>query len=299
MEKGVIRFEANVSVRPAGSDVLGTRTEIKNLNSFRAMERAVAYEVNRQSQVIDGGGQVIQETVGWDESSGETVSQRGKEEAHDYRYFPEPDLPPLHLEPTWIEEIRSILPELPHEKLQRFTTEYHLTPYTASVLTAERDVADFFERAMLSTTDIPAIKIANWLSSDFFGLLNETGISIDQSKVTPEMLAELVHLVETGEINASSGKVVLERMFETGEHATSIVEKEGLRQITDPKLIHQYVEDVLNSHPDQLHQYLEGKHTIQQWFFGQVMRATGGRADPAIVRKKLIKCLKDLEESRH
>jgi aspartyl-tRNA(Asn)/glutamyl-tRNA(Gln) amidotransferase subunit B len=299
MEKGVIRFEANVSVRPAGSDVLGTRTEIKNLNSFRAMERAVAYEVNRQSQVIDGGGQVIQETVGWDESSGETVSQRGKEEAHDYRYFPEPDLPPLHLEPTWIEEIRSSLPELPHEKLQRFTTEYHLTPYTASVLTTERDVADFFERAMLSTTDIPAIKIANWLSSDFFGLLNETGISIDQSKVTPEMLAELVHLVETGEINASSGKVVLERMFETGEHATSIVEKEGLRQITEPKLIHQYVEDVLNSHPDQLHQYLEGKHTIQQWFFGQVMRATGGRADPAIVRKKLIKCLKDLEESRH
>jgi len=296
MEKGVIRFEANVSVRPADSDVLGTRTEIKNLNSFRAMERAVAYEVQRQSQLIARGEKVIQETVGWDEAAGVTVSQRGKEEAHDYRYFPEPDLPPLQLDPSWVEEIRNSLPELPYQKVKRFVTQYQLTRYLARVLTAEREVADYFENAVLSAAEIPAIKIANWLSSDFFGLLNEKGIKIDQSTVSPENLAELVHLVEVGEINASSGKMVLEHMFESGDSAASIVEKHGLKQITDSDLIHQVVKEILDSHPEQVQQYLEGKHTIQQWFFGQAMRAMGGKADPSLLRPILRQSLQNLEK---
>ncbi len=296
MEKGVIRFEANVSVRPIGSDVFGIRTEIKNLNSFRAMEHALAYEVDRQSQLTARGGHVIQETVGWDEASGMTVSQRGKEEAHDYRYFPEPDLPPLHVDTSWVEEIRRSLPELPHTKMKRFITQYHLTPYTASVLIAEREVADYFEKAVSSTPEIPANKIANWLSSDLFGLLNEAGISIDQSKVSPENLAELVRLVEDGEINARSGKMVLEHMFHSGEQAASIVEKRGLKQITDPAMIRQFVREVLSSHPEQLQQYLDGKQSLQQWFFGQVMRAMDGQADPSLLQTILNEALQDIEK---
>ena len=296
MEKGVIRFEANVSVRPIGSDVFGIRTEIKNLNSFRAMEHALAYEVDRQSRLTARGEQVIQETVGWDEASGITVSQRGKEEAHDYRYFPEPDLPPLYEDPVWVEEIRESLPELPHTKMKRFITQYHLTPYIANVLIAERDVADYFESAVSSAPDISASKIANWLSSDFFGLLNEAGISIDQSKVSPENLAELVRLVEDGEINAGSGKMVLEHMFHSGEQATSIVEKRGLKQITDPAMIHQFVREVLSSHPEQLQQYLDGKQSLQQWFFGQAMQAMGGQADPSLLQPILNEALQDIEK---
>jgi aspartyl-tRNA(Asn)/glutamyl-tRNA(Gln) amidotransferase subunit B len=297
MEKGVMRFEANVSVRPADAKILGTRTEIKNLNSFRSMIRAVAYEVERQTQVISEGGQVTQETLGWDESSGTTFSQRGKEEAHDYRYFPEPDLPPLHLDPSWIDEIRSLLPELPHEKTIRFTADYDLTPYTASVLTAERYVADYFEEAVSYAPEIAASKLANWLSSNLFGLLNEAGITLEHCKISAEHFAELVRLVETGDINASSGKAVLERMFASGDQAVSIVEKQALRQITDPELIRNFVQEVLDSHPEQVRQYLEGKHTIQQWFFGQVMRIAGGKADPSLLQPILIQALQDMEES--
>ena len=299
MEKGVIRFEANVSVRPTGSEELGTRTEIKNLNSFRSMVRALEYEVKRQSQVIEDGGQVIQETVGWDENLGVTVSQRGKEEAHDYRYFPEPDLPPLHLDRTWIDEIRESLPELPHDKMKRFITEYNLTPYTASVLVAEQDVADYYESSIVAAPEISPSKIANWLSSDFFGLLNDEGITIDQSKIEPENFAELVALVETGEINASSGKTVLEQMFRSGELASSIVEKRGLTQITDPEIIRNFVEQVLNAHPDQINQYIEGKRSIEHWFFGQVMRATGGKAAPSLLRPILSDALQKLMKSHH
>jgi aspartyl-tRNA(Asn)/glutamyl-tRNA(Gln) amidotransferase subunit B len=296
MEKGVIRFEANVSVRPAGSEALGIRTEIKNLNSFRAMIRALEYEVKRQSQVIEQGGQVLQETVGWDEDLGVTVSQRGKEEAHDYRYFPEPDLPPLHLDRTWIEDIRAALPELPIDKKKRFTTDYNLSPYTASVLTSEHIVADYFEKSIQAAPTISPSKIANWLSSDFFGLLNEEGITIDQSKIVPENFAELVTLVESGEINASSGKTVLVQMFRSGETASFIVEKRGLKQISDPEILRDVVKQILNEHPDQVVQYIEGKRSINQWFFGQAMRATGGKADPSLLRTILNEALQKLDE---
>jgi aspartyl-tRNA(Asn)/glutamyl-tRNA(Gln) amidotransferase subunit B len=296
MEKGVIRFEANVSVRPTGSGELGIRTEIKNLNSFRAMIRALEYEVKRQSQIIEAGGQVLQETVGWDEDLGVTVSQRGKEEAHDYRYFPEPDLPPLHLDHSWIEDIKAALPELPHVKRDRFKEDYQLSPYTAGVLTAEKQVADFFEQAVAASPTILPKNIANWISVDFFSLLNEANINIEQSQISPTNLAELVALVESGKINARSGKTVLVQMFRSGESASSIVEKRDLNQISDPEIIRDFVKQILNEHPDQVVQYIKGKRTIDQWFFGQVMRATGGKADPSLLRSILNKALQKLDE---
>jgi len=295
MEKGVIRFEANVSVRPIGSIILGTRTEIKNLNSFRSMVRAVAYEVERQSRMIASGKEVLQETVGWDETSGMTVTQRSKEEAHDYRYFAEPDLPPLEIDPTWIKKIRLDLPELPHEKKERFCSEYNLTSYTASVLTAEQSVADYYEKAVSSLPEIPPHKIANWISSDLFGLLNEAGMSIDESKVSPENLAELVGMVETGEINAHSGKIALHQMFKSGVGAAYFVEKQGLRQINNDEMILHFVEEVFISHPEQVKQYLEGKHTLREWFFGQVMRTSKGKANPSLLQSILNQALQNLE----
>ncbi|NIM92986.1 MAG: Asp-tRNA(Asn)/Glu-tRNA(Gln) amidotransferase subunit GatB [Anaerolineales bacterium] len=297
MEKGVIRFEANVSVRPKGSKDLGTRTEIKNLNSFRAMLRALEYEVNRQSMILTEGGQVLQETVGWDEARSITVSQRGKEEAHDYRYFAEPDLPPLHIDPSWVEAIKASLPELPYEKRKRFIKEYSFSPYLAGVLTAEREVADFFEEAVNAKPKVHPQKLANWLSSDLFGLLNEANININESKVSPESFAALVLMVEENKINASSGKVVLAEMVESGGSPADIVDERELGQITDPDVIDRIVIDVLDANPVQRSQYLEGKHALSQWFFGQVMRATGGRADPSIIRQVLDEHLKGLEES--
>jgi len=183
--------------------------------------------------------------------------------------------------------------------MKRFITEYNLTPYTASVLVAEQDVADYYESSSVAAPEISPSKIANWLSSDFFGLLNDEGITIDQSKIEPENFAELVALVETVEINASSGKTVLEQMFRSGELASSIVEKRGLTQITDPEIIRNFVEQILNAHPDQINQYIEGKRSIEHWFFGQVMRATGGKAAPSHLRPILSDALQKLMKSHH
>ncbi|HEY46407.1 MAG TPA: Asp-tRNA(Asn)/Glu-tRNA(Gln) amidotransferase subunit GatB [Anaerolineae bacterium] len=297
MEKGAVRFEANISLRPLGTEGLGTRTEVKNLNSFRAMVKALDYEIERQDQILAGGGEVKQETVGWDEVRGVTVSQRGKEEAHDYRYFPEPDLPPLHIDPAWIDRIRIELPELPSEKKARFVSEYHLTPYTADLLVEERAVADYFEVAVAHDPDTSPTKIANWLTGEYFSLLNLAGVEIDQSKVSPQSFAELVAMVEREDINATSGKEVLEVIFETGDSPIEIVESRGLAQLNDPQAIMDLVNQVLAENPKQVEQYLAGKTTISQWLFGQVMRAAGGRANPALLRTNLEQALKILEES--
>jgi aspartyl-tRNA(Asn)/glutamyl-tRNA(Gln) amidotransferase subunit B len=299
MEKGVIRFEANVSIRPKDSQDFGTRTEIKNLNSFRGMSRALAYEVERQIQILTSGEQVKQETVGWDEARGITFSQRGKEEAHDYRYFPEPDLPPLYIDPAWVERVRQELPELPDAKRSRFMTEYNLSPYIIDLLTAERSVADFFETAVASSSDASAEKISNWLTGDLYNLINQAGIEILQSKVTPQTLAELVSMVERGDINATSGKSVLAELFESGGTPGEIVERNGLTQLNDPKIISSLVSQVLEENPQQVELYLKGKTTISQWLFGQVMQATGGRANPTLVRNSLDTALQGLEENRH
>jgi aspartyl-tRNA(Asn)/glutamyl-tRNA(Gln) amidotransferase subunit B len=298
MEKGVMRFEANVSVRPIGSDTLGTRTEIKNLNSFRAMIRAISFEVDRQSHLLSVGEQVLQETVGWDEASSTTVSQRGKEEAHDYRYFPEPDLPPLQIEREWIEEIRSKLPELPQDRRDRLIREYDLTPYTAGVLTADRKTADFFEASLSTDSKANPQQIANWLSGELFSLLNEKNLSIDQLIITPESFTNLISRIDSGEISASSGKVVLNEMFTSDRSVSEIIDETGLRQISDLDQINRVVSQILEDNPQQLDQYLKGKHSLLDWFFGQVMRVTRGRADPKLVRTALESHLKGVEENQ-
>jgi aspartyl-tRNA(Asn)/glutamyl-tRNA(Gln) amidotransferase subunit B len=299
MEKGVMRFEANVSLRPMGSTALGTRSEIKNLNSFRTLVRAVAYEVERQSRILADGGHIVQETMGWDEARSITVPQRSKEEAHDYRYFPEPDLPPLHVDKAWTDKVRSEMPEMRDAKLDRFMTQYNLTHYTADVLTAERPTADYFESAVSSAAEVSAEKIANWITGSFFGLLNQAGIEIQESIVTPQMLADLVVIVERGEINATTAKSVLSAMFESGNPAEEIVETNGLAQLNDPHAINTLVDQVLRENQEQVELYLGGKTTVSQWLFGQVMRAAGGKANPAVVRTSLEAALRSLEDSRN
>lgn len=296
MEKGIMRFEANVSVRPRGSDLLGTRTEIKNLNSFRSLTHGVAYEIERQSRLLDEGKAVKQETLGWDDVRGETYSQRSKEEECDYRYFPEPDLPPLILDQTYISQIKSSLPELPDAKQLRFTHDYRLSPYIASVLTAEREVADYFESTIAAVPSLSPVTISNWLSGEFFALLHHSGQAIEETRIEPAAFARLVALVSNDTISTSSGKVVLSEMFETGKNPEKIVADRELAQISEPSEIDRLISHILESNPSQVSQYLDGKITIQDWFFGQVMRATQGRANPTAVRSCLEKQLKEIKD---
>jgi aspartyl-tRNA(Asn)/glutamyl-tRNA(Gln) amidotransferase subunit B len=287
MQKGVLRIEPNISVRPRGSQGLGTRTEIKNLNSFRALERSVAFEIERQSQVLQSGQRVVQETRGWVEDKGETVTQRVKEEADDYRYFPEPDLPPLVIEPEWLDQIQAGLPELPDAKFRRFQAQYGLSAYDAEILTEERSVAEFFERTVQSAPEVPAKITANWISGDLFAFLNLAGMDIDRLKVGPTELAALVRMVWLGEISQASAKSVLVEMLASGRPAEQIVAKRGLAQISDERAIAGFVEQVLRGNPDQLNDYLEGKETIIRWLLGQVMQLTQGRANPQILNRVL------------
>ncbi len=292
MEKGVIRFEANISVRPAGSVELRSRTEVKNLNSFKAMERATTYEIERQSAVWDAGGTVAQETMGWDDAAGVTVSQRGKEHAHDYRYFPEPDLPPLELERAWIERIRAGLPELPIARRDRFVQALGLTRYDADLLVAERAVAEYFEA--VCAAGVAPKAAANWITGELFRLMNASGQSIDQVKMAPRALAKLIDLLGTGSINSNTAKIVFEEMFETGQDAGAIVAARGLSQVSDTAEIEALIDRVLSANPEQVKTFLGGKATVEQWFFGQVMKATQGRGNPQVIRGLLAEKLKAL-----
>jgi aspartyl-tRNA(Asn)/glutamyl-tRNA(Gln) amidotransferase subunit B len=297
MEKGVIRFEANVSVRPKGSADLYTRTEIKNLNSFRTMVRAVNYEIERQSSLLSQGDQVQQETLGWNESTGVTVSQRSKEEAHDYRYFPEPDLPPLEVPLVWVDEVRSSLPELPLQKQTRYQEAHGLSAYAAGVIATERSVAEFFEASIAAKPDLSPATLANWISTDLFSIINETSIDIDQSQLTPDSLAELVSLVELGEVSAASGKVILAELFTRGGDPRVLKDKLGLGIIGDAEQIGVLIERIITNHPVQVQEYLSGKTPVFQWLVGQVMRAAEGRADPSVVQKILKTHLDELAEN--
>jgi aspartyl-tRNA(Asn)/glutamyl-tRNA(Gln) amidotransferase subunit B len=298
MEKGAMRFEANISIRPAGDQALGTRTEIKNLNSFRAMLRALAFEIERHGHILEQGGHVVQETLRWSDARGETYPERGKEEAEDYRYFPEPDLPPLVVEPAWIEQIAASLPELPAARRSRLSSQYGLSSYTAGTLTADRAVADFFEASLAAAPDLPPEKISHWVSGELFGLLNQEGLELQECKVTPQGVAELALLVEGGQLNLSSAKAVLAEMFVSGGSPSAIAEAHSLTQLNDPAEIARLVEAALFSHPAQVEQYLAGKTAIAQWLFGQVMRSARGRANPALVQKLLQDGLRALEENR-
>ncbi|NTU65481.1 MAG: Asp-tRNA(Asn)/Glu-tRNA(Gln) amidotransferase subunit GatB [Chloroflexi bacterium] len=247
MEKGVIRFEPNISIRPVGSTEFGTRTELKNLNSFRALERGTAYELARQAKVLDEGGTVVQETRGWDEARGVTVSQRSKEQAEDYRYFPEPDLPPLIVERAWVEEIRAQLPELPDAKYDRFVKVYGLSTDDVGVLVADRAVAEYFEATLMQAGGKNPKVVCNWLTGELCRYLNESQTPIEQVKISPAQLAELIRLVEAGTINLNTGKRVLGEMFKLGESAKSIVDAQGLAQISDTSAIESIVTKVLDA----------------------------------------------------
>ena len=287
MQKGVMRIEPNISIRPAGSPVLGTRTEIKNLNSFRALERSVNFELERQADVLHQGLPVVQETRGWDDLQGITVTQRVKEEADDYRYFPEPDLPPLVISPEWLEEVRRTLPELPASRLRRFQDQYRLSAYDAALLTEEQAVADYFEACLGAAPEISPKTIANWISGDLFALLNQAGQGIEASRVAPAALADLVRLLAEGTINQTTARNVLAEMQASGQQAAEIVAARGLQQISSQDLIAGWVEQVLAENPQQVQSYLNGKESVARWLFGQVMRQAQGQANPQVIQSEL------------
>jgi aspartyl-tRNA(Asn)/glutamyl-tRNA(Gln) amidotransferase subunit B len=296
MQKGVLRIEPNVSVRPSGSQDFGTRTEIKNLNSFRALERSVAFEIERQSNMLSRGLAVEQQTLGWDEAQGVTLPQRSKEEAHDYRYFPEPDLPPLVVDPGWVAEVRSSLPELPVAKFHRFQEQYGLNDYDAELLVAERAVADYFEAVVESAEAAPKTA-ANWITGELFALLNQVGEGIENGRVSAQELAGLLAMLERSEINQNTAKTVLAEMYRTSKTAREIVDEGGLRQISDADAVAAVVAQVLKENPDQVTAYLEGKESLAKWLFGQVMRAARGKANPQIVQQELDRQLSARRET--
>ncbi len=297
MEEGSFRCDANISIRPKGGPTSDTKVEVKNMNSFKAVYRALAYEDKRQRKLMAEGGRLVQETRGWVEADGKTVSQRSKEYAHDYRYFPEPDLPPLHIGREWVEEVRERLPELPDAKRDRFVAEYGLSLYDANLLVGSKAMADYFESCV--ATNIPqdqpqpkrAKAVSNWLLGEFSRLLKTADIDIDGAKLKPAQLCGLIALVEGGDLSGPSSKEVFEEMFRTGAAAEDIIEKRGLKQISDSGALEEEVERVLGENAGAVADYKAGKDTALKFLVGQVMRATKGRANPQVVTDMLKKKL--------
>ena len=295
MEEGNFRCDANISVRPEGETQLGTKVEIKNMNSFRAVARALEYEAERQVAVIESGGRVIQETRGWVEGSGETVSQRTKEGASDYRYFPEPDLPPLRISREWVAEIRESLPELPHDRRERFVSELGLPAYDAGLLTASQATADYFEEVLDAgpspTTAEFAKGASNWMLGEMSRLLNQTGQDISEVKIEPARLAALQKMVDDGSLSSTMAKSVFEKMYESGRQPAEIAEAEGLVQISDEDAVLAAVEQAIADNPGPVEDYLGGKQQVMGFIVGQVMKATRGQANPRmasqLIREKL------------
>lgn len=289
MEEGSLRCDANVSVRPHGSDALGTRTEIKNLNSFRNVQRAIDYEIQRQIEVLAQGGRVVQETRLFDAGRGVTLPMRSKEEAHDYRYFPEPDLVPLQIAPAWIAEVRRTLPELPDARRQRFITEFGLPDYDAEVLTATRALADYYE-ATVQHYPQPKV-VSNWVMGDVMRALNRHHHTPPQSPVTPRHLAAMLRMVDDGTISGKIAKTVFEEMYRTGEQPQTIVESHGLLQMSDTDALEEVVRGVLMANPSRVADYRAGKHKLFGFFVGQTMKATQGKANPQLVNELLKQML--------
>lgn len=285
MEEGSLRCDANVSVRPKGSREFGTKTEIKNMNSFKALQRALAYEVERQIAVLEEGGRIIQETRTWDESKGVTLPMRSKEEANDYRYFPEPDLVPLIIDRRWVEEIRATLPELPDERRNRYIKRYDLPAYDATVLTATKEMADYFEECVALYPNAKAV--SNWMMGDLSRLLNAHNMDITQCKVSPRQLTDMLKLMDRGTISGKIAKTVFEEMFATGKDPEQIVQEKGLVQITDEGTIAAVVDEVLASNAKVVEDYLKGKDRAFGFLVGQVMKATRGKANPELVNRLL------------
>ena len=285
LEEGSFRCDANVSVRPAGSAAFGTRTEIKNLNSFKHVEKALQYEISRQEEILGDGGAVTQETRLWDPDKNRTLSMRSKEEAHDYRYFPDPDLLPLVIDADWIEKVRQDLPELPAEKKKRFVDTYGLPSYDADILTSDRELAIYFEDC-LQEFDRPKM-VSNWIMGSLLGLLNAEGKSIDRTPVSAANLAQLLKLVDDETISGKIAKAVFDEMARSGKSAQQIVKEKGLVQISDSSAIEDMVSSVLDANPAEVQAFRNGKTKLMGFFVGQVMRATHGKANPKLVNEIL------------
>ena len=285
MEKGQLRCDANVSVRLRGAPKFGTKAEVKNLNSFRFLKMALEYEIERQVELLESGGQVAQETRLYNVDTGKTVSMRSKEHAHDYRYFPEPDLVPLRVSEHWLHEVKSRLPELPADRRERFVQSYGLREYDAQVLTLTRDLSDYFERAVAVSGD--GRLTANWVVGDLMGLLKAAAKEITESSVSAERLGELVTLINKGELSGKLAKEILPKMFESGESASVIMEREGLKQISDAGALDKLVDEAIAANPKQVEQYKAGKTALLGFLVGQVMKASRGQANPAAVNEAL------------
>jgi aspartyl-tRNA(Asn)/glutamyl-tRNA(Gln) amidotransferase subunit B len=288
MEEGSFRCDANISIRPANSKKLLPKVEVKNMNSFKAIYQALEYEAGRQRNVLEGKGELVQETRGWIDEAGITVTQRTKEYADDYRYFPEPDLPPLVLDRDWIEEIRARLPELPEARRDRFMTQYGLSLYDANVLTSSKAMADYFENCVKLMDPSRAKAVSNWLLGDFSRLLNATNTEIENVKISPKHLAEMLDLVDNGTISGPAAKAVLEEMFRTGKRASEIISEKKLSQISDAGEIREVVKQVIANNTGAVADYASGKQQALTFIIGQVMKATRGRANPGVVREIII-----------
>jgi aspartyl-tRNA(Asn)/glutamyl-tRNA(Gln) amidotransferase subunit B len=295
MEEGSLRCDANVSVRLKGETKLGTKTEVKNMNSIKNVEKALEYEINRQIQILESGGTIIQETLLWDASTGIVKPMRSKEEAHDYRYFPEPDLVPVVVSEEWIEEIRKTIPELPEQRRDRFIRQYGLPKYDAEVLTSSKELANYYEECVKFTNDFKSA--SNWIMVEVLKILNDRQIDITEFKVEPRFLAELINLVNEGKINQATAKKVLEEISHTGEEPISVIERQGLMQISDEDFITEAVLKVLEQNKENVERYLAGKDKLFGYFVGEVMKLTKGKANPKLVNEILKRKLEEMKVS--
>ena len=301
MQDGSFRCDANISIRPAGSEGFGTRTEIKNINSFWSVFQALNFEAARQRRVVEDGGRVVQETRGWVEERAVTVSQRSKEEAHDYRYFPEPDLPPLDIASAWVEDIRMQLPELAPQRRARFEEEYGLREYDATLLTSTKAMADYFEQSLsVSPESVDELhsrakKVSNWILGDLSGLLNQENRDISQSPVSPEHLVELVGLVDDSTISVTMAKTVLEEVYATGASPKRVVEERGYTQISDTFAVQSSVREALDANPKAIADYMAGKDSAAKYLVGQVMKLTRGQAKPDLVNQFVADALEQMK----
>ncbi|MBI4301877.1 MAG: Asp-tRNA(Asn)/Glu-tRNA(Gln) amidotransferase subunit GatB [Chloroflexi bacterium] len=286
MEEGSFRCDANISLRPQGSSEFWSKVEVKNMNSFRAVFRALTYEVERQEKAHREGERIVQETRGWVDEKGMTVSQRTKEYAHDYRYFPEPDLPPLTLSSAWVEEIKARLPELPDARCHRLISQYDLPLYDAALLTSSKAMADFFEACLMEKPQRAKV-VSNWILGELSHLINVEGIEISQAPITPTHLVEMLDFIEEGTLNLTIAKEVLEEMFHTGKAAAQIIEERGLTQISDVQELEELVERILAAHSQAALDFKAGKNQAISFLIGRVMKETRGRANPTLVNRVL------------
>lgn len=290
MEEGSLRCDANISIRPVGQKELGTKVELKNLNSFKFVEKAIEYEIERQKMALISGEEIVQETRLWNTSSGATESMRSKEYAHDYRYFPDPDLVPLLTDNKWIDKIKQEMPELPVDRAKRFVDQHKIPEYDAGILTSEKELADYFEKAVKACNQPK--KISNWIMTELLRELNNVGIEIQKSPIAPGQTAKLVELIDNGTISGKIGKTVFQEMFKTGKNPESIIKEKNLVQVSDSSAIEKVIDKIITNNPKQVEQYKSGKDKVFGFFVGQVMKEMKGQGNPKVVNELLKKKLK-------